>query len=267
MLFETNTVPLDVTNRPSGSLTLLFSDPFPFPPATVLAFPFPGKFKVKSLSISAVPDRANSISASREALPERVTMIFVLSLSAILADANDKEVEGLLMLSNCNTIRLFAAVAFSIDATFKTISSIGSTVVSLSVAVEIVIVPEVWPVGITIELELNTNSEVNEAVEPTVLKVIVIVEPEAFDALAVKITSLDEFSVILGLLSVNDIDGTSPIFLMVKVDVVDVLIEAFTAEDKLTIAVSSFSEMASRKPLKLIDPVNDPAGILTCGFN
>ena len=143
LLFDTYTVPFDDTKSPSGSLTLLFSLPLPLPPATVLASPLPGYSKVKSLSITAVPDKATSISASREARPDNVKTTFVLSLSGILAEASDIAAVGLLLLSNFRVTLPLGAVAFSIVATFKIISSKGSTSVSVKLRVEMVKVPVV----------------------------------------------------------------------------------------------------------------------------
>ena len=48
----------------------------------------------------------------------------------------------------------------------------------------------------------------------------------------------DEFSVILILLNVNETEGKSPKLVILSVADVDVLVDAFTADDKLTIAVS-----------------------------
>ena len=111
------------------------------------------------------------------------------------------------------------------------------------------------------------NSEVKEAVEPVVLNVIEITELDATEVLAVNTTSEAEFSVILVLLNVKLTEGTGSESLIVNVvDTVELMV-AFEADEILTIAVSIGSEIASRIPFKVIEPVKDPAGTLICGFN
>ena len=89
----------------------------------------------------------------------------------------------------------------------------------------------------------------------------------AWDKVAVKVTSVEEFSSILSELSAKVTEGGSSLSVMVIVEAVEIELVALVGEVLgVTIMVSLASSVVSLTPVNVMVPVVEPAAIVTSGF-
>jgi len=158
-------------------------------------------------------------------------------------------------------------VAFTRVPKVKIIVSIGSTSVSSKPFVDIVAVPFVNPAGIVNGLEDTVNSVVSVAVPLTVYG-ISIDFPLTIFKVAVKVTSVDEPSSILGELKAKETVGASSSSVMVIVEASVIALVAFETDVfGVTIIVSSSSSELSKIDLNDAVPVVEPAGTIISGLS
>jgi hypothetical protein len=145
--------------------------------------------------------------------------------------------------------------------------SIGSTSVSSKPFVDIVAVPVVNPAGIVIGLEDTVNSVVSVAVPPTVYGMSIDF-PLTIFKVAVKVTTVDESSSILGELNAKETVGASSSSVIVIVEASVIALVAFETDVfGVTIIVSSSSSELSKIDLNDAVPVVEPAGTIISGLS
>ena len=173
---------------------------------------------------------------------------------------------GLSSLSKLSVTSVSVVVEFTSVPKVSIIVSISSTLLSSSPLVEIVTVPVVDPAAIFIGLSLIMYSSVSVAVPETV-KGISIGFPLTLDNVAVKVTSVEEFSSIEGELKAKVTDGGSLASVIVTVETVVTSLVAFvTVVLGVIIIVSSYSKEVSTIEVKATVPVVSPAVIVISGF-
>ena len=157
----------------------------------------------------------------------------------------------MLLTLGLSSLKRFKVTSVSLDVALtnvpkvKIMVSIGSTAVSSNPLVDIVTVPVVDPAAIDIGLDETVNSVVSVAVPPTV-KGISIDLPLTSFKVAVKVTSVDEFSSILGELKAKDtVEATSSSVIVIVLTSVIVLVAFSVDVLGVTIIVSSSSSETS----------------------
>ena len=140
---------------------------------------------------------------------ECASLIVAVSVLVIPSSAIVSAFNSMLLTLGLSSLKRFKVASVSLEVTLtnvpkvKIMVSIGSTAVSSNPLVDIVAVPVLTPGAIVIELEDTVNSVVSVAVPPKV-KGISIDLPLTSFKVAVKVTSVDEFSSILGELKAKD---------------------------------------------------------------
>ena len=224
------------------------------------------------MSSSPVPVIVNGIFTFLEWASLKVAVsVLVVPFSKITSLSN-----SILFTLGLSSLRRFKVTSVSLEVTLTNVPKVkimvskASTAVSSNPLVDIVNVPVVDPAAIDIGLDETVNSVVSVAVPPTVYG-IWIDFPLTLLRVAVKVTSVDEFSSILGKLKAKDTDGGSSLSVIVTVDAEDIELVAFVGDVLgVIIIVSSSSSSKSLSEVKIAVPVVAPAAIvisgLTCNF-
>ena len=169
-------------------------------------------------------------------------------------------------LSKFNTTSVVVVVALTMVPIVNLIVSITSTAVSFLSLVDIVIEPFAALAGITISLAETVYSVVSVAV-PLNVNGIRISFPDTIDGVAVKVTSVDEFSTIFGADNAKATVGIASLSVIVTVTAVFELNVALVTEPGVKMIVSFSSSDISSIADKVKVPEVAPAGILSCGIN
>ena len=171
---------------------------------------------------------------------------------------------GLSSLVRYSVISLIVVVAFSSVPKETTIVSLISTSVSSRPFVEITIEANDWPAVIIKGLSEIVYS-VSLVAVPDKANGIETFFPETFESVALRVTSVDEFSSISGELSSKvTVGGLSPSTKVIEIASVFVLV-AFTVDWGVKTIVSSSSSELSVNVVITIVPVVFPASIVISG--
>ena len=152
----------------------------------------------------------------------------------------------MLLTLGLSSLKRFKVTSVSLDVALTNVPKVkimvskASTSESSNPLVDIVTVPVFNPVAIVIELDETVNSVVSVAVPPTVYG-IWIDFPLTLLRVAVKVTSVDEFSSILGELKAKDtVEATSSSVIVIVLTSVIVLV-AFSVDVLGVIMIVSLS--------------------------